>query len=70
MEVRRMKLNIGDIIKGIMSHNDKVTRQITEVRKTGYTWKYPDIDDRDFWSENSNDPFFEWGWEIVKEDTL
>lgn len=62
-----MKLSVGDKIIGTQSHNMGIIREILKVRKTGYTWKYPDIDEH-FISENSNDPFFEWGWEILKED--
>ena len=44
-----------------------------EVRETGYTWIYPDVPGKDFWSENSTDPKLEYGWELVnnhKEDTM
>lgn len=54
---------VGDVLRGTM-HNSGVECEILEVRDTGYTWRYPDIPDKDFWSENSCDPFFEWGWEI------
>jgi hypothetical protein len=59
-----MELKVGDIVRGIARHNDKVRREILEVRPTGYTWRYPDVPDHDFWSENSNDPFFDAGWEV------
>lgn len=42
-------------------------RIITEVRDTGYTWEYPGIDGT-FYSENSNDPFLEYGWVLVEKD--
>lgn len=58
------KMNIGDKVRNIDSPN--VIRQITEVRDTGYTWIYPDIPDKDFWSENSSDPFFKFNWEVFK----
>jgi hypothetical protein len=57
-----MKLNAGDKIIGTGNHNKDIVRKIIAVRKTGYDWKYPDIDEV-FISENSNDPFFEWNWE-------
>lgn len=40
-------------------------RLITEVRDTGYTWEYPDVNGS-FLSENSNDPFLEHGWVLVE----
>lgn len=61
-----MKLSVGDTIIGTHPHNDGIIREILEVRKTGYTWKYPESD-ADFWSENSSDPFFVMGWELVNE---
>lgn len=53
------KFNIGDVLV-----NGSVEREIIEVRDTGYTWRYPEAPDKDFWSENSNDPLLEWGWEL------
>ena len=52
---------VGDVIE-----RRGIRREITEVRDTGYTWRYPDIPDRDFWSENSTDPFFDLGWVKVR----
>ncbi len=60
-----MKLSVGDKIYGQQHHNKGIIREIVDVRDTGYTWKYPDHDDT-YWSENSNDPFFEFGWELLK----
>lgn len=40
-------------------------RLITEVRDTGYTWEYPDVNGT-FLSENSNDPFLENGWVLAE----
>lgn len=57
-----MDLKVGDLVK-LTNTKNEVVRKILEVRDTGYTWIYPDIPSRDFWSENSNDPFFELGWE-------
>jgi hypothetical protein len=51
------ELKPGDFVE-----SGGVVREITEVRPTGYTWRYPEVPDRDFWSENSNDPHFEMGW--------
>lgn len=63
-----MNLKKGDVIDTIEPRFSTIDntpidmrRQITEVRKTGYTWIYPDTPDKDFLSENSNDPFFEMG---------
>lgn len=44
-----------------------LVKKITEVRETGYTWSYLDVPERDFWSENSSDPFFEMGWKVIPE---
>lgn len=60
-----MKLQEGDVIRGRASHNKGIIRKITEVRATGYTWIYLDIPEMDFISENSNDPYFDLGWERV-----
>ena len=57
------KLRVGDKVRSL--DFPEVIREITEVRSTGYTWKYPDIPDVDFLSENGTDPFFEWRWERV-----
>jgi len=63
MEWILLKLKIGDKIIGIESHNKGIVRKITEVRETGYTWEYPDSQSsNDYISENSSDPFFEFGW--------
>lgn len=54
-------LKVGDRMKW-----QTVIREITEVRPTGYQWRYPDLPDlcpdgsqNSFASENSDDPFFE-----------
>lgn len=57
-----MKLVVGDIIESRAG----TRREITEARKTGYTWRYPETPDAGYWSsENSSDPFFELGWRLV-----
>lgn len=61
-----MAFAVGDKIIGRMSHNKDVVREITEVRDTGYTWKYTyshNGADQDWITENSNDPFLTQGWE-------
>jgi len=63
-----MKLKVGSIIIGIGSHNRDIVREIVEVRKTGYTWKYENSVN-DYWSENSNDPFFEFDWKLKLKPT-
>ena len=55
-----MSYKVGDVIK-----KQSVIRRITSVRKTGYSWQYVDIPNKIFYSENSNDPFFEVGWSKV-----
>ena len=59
-----MKLKVGDTIVGYEKYNDGIERTITEVRQSGYTWKYANDGFRDYWSENSSDPFFDWGWKL------
>jgi hypothetical protein len=58
--VEFLKLNVGDRIVSL-----GIVREITAVRETGYTWRYPDKPDKDFLSENSNDPFFDLGWVLA-----
>lgn len=59
-----MKLEPGDIVEG----RDGTRREITEVRPTGYTWRYPDLPAAgDWWSENSTDPMFDSGWRKVAD---
>jgi hypothetical protein len=61
---------VGDIIVWGPPYGDgTVRRQITEVRQTGYEWRYPDQGEvcasghtNSFMSENSNDPFLQAGW--------
>lgn len=60
----RQDWSVGDII---YSPRFEVYRELTEKRLTGYTWKYPDIEGKDWLSENSGDPFFEWGWVKVND---
>lgn len=60
------KYKVGDIIFCYDRDGFGVRHLITKVRKTGYTWKYPDIPDQDFLSENSNDPLFQWSNWIVE----
>lgn len=53
----------GSKIVGFGEHNKNIVKEIIEVRKTGYSWKYEDSD-RVFMSENSNDPLFEQCWTL------
>lgn len=53
----------GNKIIGFGDHNKNIIKEIIDVRKTGYSWKYEDLD-RVFMSENSNDPLFEHCWEL------
>lgn len=55
--------------------NESVVREIVDVRSTGYGWKYPDLGtvtptggENYFASENSSDPFFEYGWRQASAD--
>lgn len=66
-----MKLAPGDQILYKCSDRN-VVLEIVDVRPTGYGWKYPDLDavtpaggENYFWSENSNDQFFDMGWRIA-----
>jgi len=59
-----MDLVKGDIIIGVEHHNLDIKKEILKKRKTGYNWKYLEGN----WvyrSENSSDPYFEWGWKKV-----
>jgi hypothetical protein len=58
-----VKFKVGDRIR-----QGNVVKEITKVRETGYTWKYPYIPDKDWWSEARDDPFFERGWDLIQED--
>lgn len=49
-------------------------REIVDVRRTGYGWRYPDMGqttpsggENYWWSENSTDPFFEGLWDLVPD---
>jgi hypothetical protein len=64
-----VKLSVGDKIVGTASHNKGIIREILKVRKKGYTWRYPENIERYYESENSNDPLFEYGWKIIKEES-
>lgn len=61
-----MFLEVGDIIVN-ENFEEPIYRKITEVRETGYTWVYPEVPDKEFYSEYSSDPFFEWNWELVEK---
>lgn len=43
-----------------------IIKKITEKRDTGYSWHYVDAPDKEFWSENSSDPFFVRTWEYIR----
>lgn len=69
---------VGDIIEltgsdGLGIAHETIYRKIAEVRETGYTWFYPQWGfnektpggaENNFLSEDSNDPFLEWGWTL------
>ena len=55
-----MILKIGDIVEN--KKNKEIKRVIIKVRKTGYTWAYVELPNKYFYSEDSNDPFFIFGW--------
>lgn len=58
------QFDVGDVIICHQEHSKEVVREITEKRKTGYTWRYPDMHDAgERYTENSSDPFLMWGWE-------
>lgn len=64
----RERFKVGDQI--ITRQFPGVVREITEVRPTGYEWKYPDMGEicvsvqrNSFASEWSNDEFLGW-WEL------
>jgi len=59
-----MDLVKGDIIIGAEHHNLDIKKEILKKRKTGYDWKYPDVNCT-YMSDPSNDPYFEWGWKKV-----
>lgn len=55
------KLAPGDVI--IWKENPSVIRQIVDVRPTGYGWHYEDDPEKKYFlSEDSTDPFFQYGW--------
>lgn len=59
-------IRVGDVI--LPRSRVSFARIITEVRDTGYSWRYVDrTEDHDFVSENSNDPFFELGWHVYRQ---
>lgn len=58
----KQRFAVGDLVKCLRPHAQGIVREILAVRRTGYTWRYPEVPDKDFWSENSNDPFLELGW--------
>jgi hypothetical protein len=57
---------VGTVIFKIGANGEEIRREIIAVRPTGYTWRYPDIPDQTFDSENSNDPLFEWDWKAAE----
>lgn len=57
---------VGDVL---VSKDGEVQREITEVRPTGYQWRYPEFGDKtaigrdnSFMSEDSNDEALMFGW--------
>lgn len=61
-------IKVGDYVLGTVPGNLGVIRRITEVRDSGYTWVYLHGLGEDFISENSNDPFFEHGWHVIRHE--
>jgi hypothetical protein len=59
-----IQFQVGNIIEGHGYGCTGVVREITEVRETGYTWRYLHTPDKEFDSENSTDPMLELGWRI------
>lgn len=51
----------GDIL--VNRWAPSIRREIVDVRETGYGWRYPEevAGENYFWSENSSDPFLQWG---------
>ena len=60
------RYNVGNVLVKKEKGKEPIYREIIEVRETGYSWKYPDVPHRVFYSEDSSDPFFEWKWVKVK----
>lgn len=72
--MRKEKWNVGDILAN--KNWPDVFYKIAVVRKTGYSWYYPQYPfegktpsgaENHWWSENSSDPFFEMGWYKVED---
>lgn len=79
------RYKVGDILRSAPRDGiDPVTnepyrtvrREITAVRKNGYSWKYPEYGEKtaagyvnSFRSEDSNDCFMEAGWTLERVDT-
>lgn len=66
---QKNKFNKGDLVKFKFAHPDyqdeTVIKKITEVRQSGYSWVYADIEDSLHYSENSNDPFMK-NYEVIR----
>lgn len=63
----------GDIL--VHKKHPDLRREIVDVRRTGYGWKYPDLGERTpaggenyWWSENSSDPTLTWEWRLESWD--
>lgn len=62
-----VRYNVGDFVASTQSQY--VVREITAVRPTGYSWRYPDIPEKGEWiSENSNDPMLSWWFTVSKAE--
>ena len=59
-------LKAGDVICHSGFGTEPIFREIIECRDSGYTWRYPEVPEKYFYSEDSNDEFFEQGWEIFE----
>lgn len=51
-----VRYEVGDVLTYAKAPG--VFRKITEARRSGYSWVFPDFPDVDFMSENSSDPDF------------
>jgi len=67
-----IQFKIGDkIICRRKCPSPRARREITEKRRTGYSWRYPDFPKTgEHLTENSTDPFLIRGWEKVKNNAI
>lgn len=60
---------VGDIIEQTTDGHETIYREIIEVKKGGYTWRYPNLPadvkiDNYFYSQDSSDPMLRWDWQL------